>query len=83
MSNSFFNNDLTPNYFLNQTIDSSQAATDNTVIVAYEGTATDNTSIVAYEGRPTNAVETIMSHVVADNSSICYRNNNIIFILWV
>ena len=83
MSNSFFNNDLTPNYFLNQTIDSSQAATDNTVIVAYEGTATDNTSIVAYECRPTNAVEKIMSLVVADNSSICYRNNNIIFILWI
>ena len=36
-----------------------------------------------YEGRPTQAVKTIMKRVVLVNSSVLYRNNNILFILWL
>ena len=40
-------------------------------------------AIIPYQGRPTKEVEDIMKRVVADNSNITYRNNNIILILWL
>ena len=40
-------------------------------------------AIIQYQGRPTAAVEQIMRKVVADKSSVSYRNNNIILILWL
>ena len=40
-------------------------------------------AIIPYQGRPTEAVEQIMRRVVSHNSSVSYRNNNIIFLLWL
>jgi hypothetical protein len=40
-------------------------------------------AIIAYQGRLSQAVEAIMNRVVADNSIVTYRNNNIILILWL
>jgi len=40
-------------------------------------------AVIPYQGRPTLAVEAIMKRVVADNSNIVYRNNNITLILWL
>ena len=40
-------------------------------------------AIIPYQGRPTHAVEQIMKRVVAVNSNVSYRNNNIILMLWL